>query len=92
MWLTKEVKRWKFIARWLGLSESEILRIENDNPKDSLEQCYQMFMLWKSRYPENFTYPVLGGALREESQELFHDYVKVVNDIENNIDFPALIK
>ena len=38
--------------------------------------------------PENFTYHVLGEALRRESQKLFNDYVEEVHRVENKIDVP----
>lgn len=85
-WLTKEIKRWKFVARWLGLSESTITTIISDHPNESREQCYQMFMQWKSEYPESFTYPVLGEALRRESLELFQKFVKEVQTFDSDID------
>lgn len=85
MWLTKNVKRWKFIGRWLGLSETEISTIEKDYPQDSREQCYQMFMQWKSEYPHDYCYPVLGEALKKESQELFQGFVEEVDQVENDI-------
>ena len=62
-------------------------RIVSDNPQDDREQCYQMFMKWRSVDPENFTYPVLGEALRRESQKLFNDYVEEVHRAENTIEF-----
>ena len=90
MWLTLRVTNWKFLARWLGLQESDVSRIEIDNPNNDREQCYQMFLRWKAVDPENYTYPVLGEALRKESQELYNDYVKEVHRVENKITFPSL--
>ena len=49
-----------------------------------------MFMKWKSVDPENFTYPVLGEALRKESLKLFNDYVEEVHRAENTIEFSML--
>ena len=69
---------WKFIARQLGLDEADISTIEKDNPNDSQEQCYKMFMKWKSLYSENDSYQVLGNALREEDPGLFKEFVKKV--------------
>ena len=83
LWLVKKVTEWKFLARWLRLADSDISRIDTDNPNNDREQCYQMFLRWKAVDPENYTYPVLGEALRKESQELYNDYVKEVNRIEN---------
>ena len=36
--------------------------------------------------PESYTYPVLGEALRRESQELYSEFVKEVYRVETNID------
>ena len=69
---------WKFLARRLDLAEADISTIEKDNPYDSQEQCYKMFMKWKSLYPENYSYQVLGNALREEDPGLFEEFVKKV--------------
>ena len=88
MWLTQKVIHWKFIARWLGLQESDVVRIVTDHPQDDREQCYQMFMRWRCMDPENFTYHVLGEALRRVSQKLFNDYVEEVHRVENKIDIP----
>jgi hypothetical protein len=84
LWLNQRVINWKFIARWLGLSESEVSRIETDHQGDR-EQCFKMFMRWKETDPGNYTYLVLGEALKKESQELFNEYVKEVHRVENNI-------
>lgn len=74
---------WKFVARRLGLSECDISRIEKDNPNQTREQCYQMLIEWKSKYPENDTYQVLGKVLNEESPKLFQDYVEEVKKIKD---------
>ena len=83
LWLVKKVTDWKFLARRLLLQEADISRIELDHPRSDREQCYQMFLKWKSVDPENYVYSVLGAALREESQELFNSYVKEVHRVEN---------
>lgn len=88
MWLTDKVQRWKFLARRLELEENELHRIETDNPNNDREQCYQMFLRWKAVYPQNYTYPVLGEALRKESKELYNDYVKQVHRVEGKIILP----
>ena len=49
-----------------------------------------VFEMESSIDPENYTYPVLGEALRKESQELYNDYVKEVHRVENKITFPSL--
>ena len=84
MWLADEVTKWKFIGRRLGLEETVLTRIESQDPKDVREQCYQMFQQWKSADPKNFTYIVLGDALRKESLELFNDYVEKVSELSMN--------
>ena len=88
LWLARRVTHWKFLARWLNLSEIEIRRIECDNPLDIREQCYQMLIRCRVIDPQNFTYPVLGDALQKAiiSTELFDDYVKEVHRLENILD------
>ena len=39
--------------------------------------------------PESYTCPVLGEALRRESQELFNEFVKEVYRVEANIDLSS---
>jgi hypothetical protein len=89
LWLAKKVMAWKFLARWLGLQENEISRIEADHPRSDREQCYQMFLRWKAVDPGNYTYPVLGDVLRKESQELYNEYVKEIHRVESSIDLPV---
>ena len=84
LWLVDRVTEWKFIGRWLGLEEAVISRIETEHPWSVREQCYQMFMYWRSVDPENFTYIVLGDALRKENLELFNEYVKKVHKLPLN--------
>ena len=86
MWLTQRVANWKFLGRWLGLPENVLSRIITDNQKSDREQCYQMFLRWKESDPENYTYPVLGDALRKESPELYYEFVKEVHQVENKIE------
>ena len=89
MWLTQRITHWKFIARWLGLQDSDVETIATNNPQDVREQCYQMFKKWRSTDPGNFTYHVLGEALRREGQvKLFNEYVEEVHRVENTIDVP----
>ena len=84
LWLVDKVTKWKFIGRRLGLEENVLSRIESQNPKDIREQCYQMFQHWKSVDPMNFTYNVLGDALRKESMKLFNEYVEKVSELSMN--------
>ena len=64
--------------------------IFTDHPNDGREQCYQMFLKWRSVDPENYTYPVLGEALRRESMELFNEFVREVHRVEtDNIDLSS---
>jgi hypothetical protein len=83
LWLVNKVKEWKFVARWLSLDDSEISCIEKDHSRSDREQCYQMFLKWKAMDPDNYKYPVLGQALRKESQELYNEYVKEVHRVES---------
>ena len=86
MWLTQRVTNWKFIARWLELPESEVTRIETDYQKEDREQCYQMFMKWKTVDPDNYNYVVLGEALKKENRELYNEYLKEVQQVETLFD------
>ena len=64
-------------------------RIISDNPNEDREQCYQMFVRWRAVSPESYTYPVLGEALKRESQELLNEFVKEVYRVETNIDLSS---
>ena len=64
-------------------------RVISDNPNEDREQCYQMCVKWRAVSPESYTYPVLGEALRRESQELLNEFVKEVYKVETNIDLSS---
>ena len=46
-----------------------------------------MFLKWRSVDPDNYTYPVLGEALRRESMELFNEFVKEVHRAETDTSY-----
>ena len=86
MWLTQRVTNWKFIARWLELGDIEVKRIETDyKGEEYREQCYQMFMKWKASDPDNYNYVVLGEALKKENPELYNEYLKEVERVEETL-------
>ena len=49
-----------------------------NHPKDYREQCYRMFVRWRTLEPNNYTYIFLGEALERESQNLIEEFVKEV--------------
>ena len=72
-----------------GSVKTEVSRIISDNGNEDREQCYEMFVRWRAVSPESYTYPVLGEALRRESQEVFNEFVKKVYRVETNIDLSS---
>ena len=72
--------QWKFLGRRLGLEETELQRIEYENPRDLSEQCYQTLVKWKdSRRREETNYEVLFAAVKSaESERLRNEFVEFV--------------
>ncbi|XP_014773860.1 FAS-associated death domain protein [Octopus bimaculoides] len=46
---------WRFLVRDLGVSETDISYIADENPRNVREQIYQCFLLWKSTQGSNAT-------------------------------------
>ena len=63
--------------------------IISDNLNEDREQCYQVFVRLRAVSPESYTCPVLGEALRRESQEVFNEFVKEVYRVETNINLSS---
>ena len=66
--------RWTFLARSLGLSDSDIRDLEN-NTKESREKIYRMLVLWKSQKGIYATIECLKNALRENDMNMVADKV-----------------
>ena len=66
IWLSMNVPKWKFVARYLGMSSTDIENIEQHDRGDLREQCYQMLLLWHGRRPQG-TYRDIGAAIAESS-------------------------
>jgi hypothetical protein len=77
--LSKELPKWEFPARALGLKEADIESIKADYPCNSREQCYKMLLMWKQRCAQNATYQALGRALLAEARNVYPNYVKIVS-------------
>ncbi len=56
-------RRWKNVARLLGVSESTVDGIVYDNPQVLNEQSYQMLGKWKRSHGDGATYGVLSNAV-----------------------------
>lgn len=57
------LKNWKKLGRVLELDENQLREIEQDYENDGIqEQCYQMLLAWKERYPDQ-GYETLSYAL-----------------------------
>ncbi len=56
-------RRWKFVARLMGVSESTVEGIAYDNSQALNEQSYQMLMKWKRSHGDGATYRVLPNAV-----------------------------
>lgn len=83
LWLSSEIMSWKFIARPLGIQESEIERIEIDH-RGLDEHRFQMFQTWERRYYHDCNYQKLGAVLlnSENNRRLYDEYVTRVKKIE----------
>lgn len=84
LWLAKEIRLWKFIARHLGLQESDIERIVSDF-QGTDERCIQMFLRWEQRYSgTQCSYRKLGEVLKNSdgNKHLYDEYVMKVKGIE----------
>ena len=54
---------WKFLARELGFSETDIAALEHDNPFKLKEQIHQMFIQWRRREGNGATTDKILSAL-----------------------------
>ena len=83
LWLSGEILSWKFIARHLGLQESDIERITSDH-NGILEQRFQMFRTWEQQGFDDCSYQRLGEVLMnsEKNRHLYEEYVRKVNENE----------
>lgn len=81
---TITMPKWKFLARYLHLQESEIQQISAENPSNVQEQTYQMLLKWnQSQTQNNDHYHVLGEAVRKAfGERIYVDYIKMVIDVE----------
>ena len=60
---------WKFLARELGFSQTDIDAIEYKDRRNLREQIYQMFYEWKKREGQNDTADGLLSAIKEAELE-----------------------
>ena len=79
--LSKELPKWEFPARALGLDEAEIERIRANHPLDNREQCYQMLLNWEQSSAQKATYQALGHALQTEAPKVYPKYVEIISAI-----------
>ena len=87
LWLSRMIVEWKFLGRYLGLSEAELTRIELENPRSIGEQTYQMLETWsRQTEPENFHYQILCEKLMESemNKELCDKFVAYIHEIEES--------
>ena len=77
LWLSERIIEWKFVGRYLGLEESDLSRIEQDNAGKMGEQCYQMLHRWQQTTPRA-TYSTMLEALERAKcgPTLINDFVK----------------
>ena len=77
-------RKWKFLARELGIEEHEIQRIKEDNAGDIQEQSYQMLLKW-TQSQSGGSYPILGEAVRKTlDKQRYLNYVTMVNEVERS--------
>ena len=67
---------WKFLARELGFSKTDIDALEHDNPYLMKEQIYQMFDQWKRREGNGATSDKLLAAMKSAGG--FDEQVKIL--------------
>ena len=60
---------WKFLARELGFSQTDIDAIEYKDVRNLKEQIYQMFYEWKKREGQNATADRLLSAIKKAELE-----------------------
>ena len=81
------IVEWKFLGRYLGMSEADLTRIELENQRNIAEQTYQMLETWsRQAEPENFNYQILCEKLMESemNQDLCDKFVAYINEIEQS--------
>ena len=64
--IAREVKHWEPLARCLGLRESDIVAIREDNKGSYEEQKYQMILKWRERSGSQATLRRLVRCVEEE--------------------------
>ena len=76
-------RKWKFLARELGIEEHDIQQIKGDNQGDTIqEQSYQMLLKWKESNGGG-CYQKLGDAVRTTyGKQLCSEYVQMVINFE----------
>lgn len=79
LWLEGRLQSWKFVARHLGLGESDLERIGYDY-RGMSEQCFQMLLRWQQTFAgtPQCSYRRLGQVLRdsERNSHLYREYVE----------------
>ena len=80
LWLSNHLVKWRFFARYLGVEDHIIDRIEAENQGDIREQCYQMLSTSKQQNPDSFTCRNIGLALleSENNRKLLGEYCNQV--------------
>lgn len=87
LWLSRRIVEWKFLARYLGMAEVDVSRIELENPKNIAEQTFQMLDTWsRHSVPEVCNYQVLCEKLMEAEmdRDLHEHFVAYINEIEES--------
>ncbi len=85
LWLSGKVIHWKFLGRQLGLDEYELEQIEQDNPRDLSEQCYQAINKWTMNCKqEEANYGLLAAAVEfAENQKMRNEFIQFVKQNTN---------
>ena len=87
---------WKFLARALNFTETDIALIETGNPFDLMEQIFQVFHTWKRREGRDATTARLLSALKSAGVGELAEMLKEVTGelgitIEGKHSFPSSI-
>ena len=83
LWLAGEVTtNWKFIARRLGVRESDIDYIDHKYDRDSIEKVYQMLMRWVQTNKEVKPSQLINALEQQNLQRVACELLQHVDSID----------
>ena len=83
--IARAIPRWSSLARYLGLSDPDIVAISENHKGDYEEQRYQMLLKWYQQQATPPTRQALVRVIEEEmGTKLAQDIVNIVGDTYKN--------